>query len=655
MVFTSLKYRVFKMDVFTNKIKIYRIALLIILLLPFKTAISQISYETSKALLIYQFAKNISHQKHEHIRKYKICFLGNDIKTYKELKKITVNNDINGKPVELSMIKDLNTIGQKQLLYVDKSWAKKIEEVWFKIENENILLVTEHCPDAKYIMLNIKYNLEQETVSFEINKANIIIENFTINPEMLLLGGKEIDIRELYRDMKHRLEKEEQEVKLYKAELQRQTRELTLLRKEADSLRVGIILLTEKILIRENDLNYLADSIRIQQEVFLEKLSQIENQEEKLENYEEKIKNKEYEIEKVSYDLFNILTEKRKQKEIINEQKNTLSNQKEVITTKNRQLLLSLVLAFMLIVLAALVYYALNVKRKANKKQLKANRELESTLQKLTDTQSQLVQSEKMASLGVLTAGIAHEINNPVNYINSGLEGLKTVSIQIVNVVSKYQKNVNQSEKEDRPEDEKQNLKEELKTLSDGIQSLTKNIQNGVSRTTEIIKSLNTFSRIDNDELSLTNLHENINSTVTLLHNQYKNRIEIIKDYGKIPETYCYSSKLSQVFMNILSNAVQAIPEKGTIEIKTSYIEKSKEYIQNRIKISIKDNGTGIPVGAKTKVYEPFFTTKNVGKGTGLGLSITHGIIEQHNGSIDFASDSSGTEFNIYIPVILKK
>jgi len=150
-------------------------------------------------------------------------------------------------------------------------------------------------------------------------------------------------------------------------------------------------------------------------------------------------------------------------------------------------------------------------------------------------------------------------------------------------------------------------------------------------------------------------LHENINSTVTLLHNQYKNRIEIIKDYGKIPETYCYSSKLSQVFMNILSNAVQAIPEKGTIEIKTSYIEKSKEYIQNRIKISIKDNGTGIPVGAKTKVYEPFFTTKNVGKGTGLGLSITHGIIEQHNGSIDFASDSSGTEFNIYIPVILKK
>ena len=127
---------------FLNNMMTYRAMLTMIFLLLVKSAISQISYETSKALLIYQFAKNVSHQKHEKIKKYKICFLGNDVKTYRELEKITANIKINGKPVVLSFVKNLSDVGQKQLLYVDKSWAKKIEEVWFKIENKNVLLVT---------------------------------------------------------------------------------------------------------------------------------------------------------------------------------------------------------------------------------------------------------------------------------------------------------------------------------------------------------------------------------------------------------------------------------------------------------------------------------------------------------------------------------
>ncbi|MEN8119946.1 MAG: YfiR/HmsC family protein [Bacteroidota bacterium] len=636
--------------------------MILILILPLKSAISQVSYETSKALLIFQFAKNISHQKDEKIKKYKICFLGDDLKTYRELEKIIARNTIKGKPVELSNIKNINEIDKKHLLYVDKSLAKNIEEVWSKIENKNILLVTEQCADAKYIMLNILYSPEQEAVSFEINKANIIIENFSFNPELLLLGGKEVDIRGLYRDMKQLLEKEKLEVDRYKNELKKQTEELVVLRKQADSLHKSILTLEKEISVSENNLTYLSDSVKVQQNVFLEKLSQIKDQEIKLGNYKLEIRNKENEIEKGTLELINLINEKNKQQEIINKQKTTLSDQEEVISTKNTQLLFSSILAFMFVVLAISVYYALNTKKKANRKQLEVNRKLESqklvlekTLQELTDAQSQLIQSEKMASLGVLTAGIAHEINNPVNYISSGLEGLKTVSTQIVNIVLEYQQDINGNNQDENQEIDKQHIGDELKTLSGGIQSLTQNIQNGVQRTTEIIKSLNIFSRIDNDELSLTDLHENINSTITLLHNQYKNRIEIIKDYGQIPKTFCYSSKLNQVFMNVLSNAIHAIPKKGTIVIRTFHLEKSTGQKSGSIKISIKDSGTGIPKDIQTKIYEPFFTTKQVGQGTGLGLSITHSIIEQHNGSIEYTSDSEGTEFEIYIPVIGKK
>ncbi|MEA3451071.1 MAG: ATP-binding protein, partial [Bacteroidota bacterium] len=276
---------------------------------------------------------------------------------------------------------------------------------------------------------------------------------------------------------------------------------------------------------------------------------------------------------------------------------------------------------------------------------------LEKTLKQLTNTQSQLIQSEKMASLGVLTAGIAHEINNPINYINSGLEGLNTVSNQIIETISNLQ----------QPEDEitdieKQNKQDELTFLSTGIQTLTTNIQTGVNRTTEIIKSLKTFSHADNNTLSLSNINEDLDSSLLLLHNQLKNKIKIIRNYEKIPEIYCYSSKLNQVFMNIISNAIQAIKEKGTITITTTLLENYFELEQNCIKISILDTGTGIPEKIQNKIFEPFFTTKEVGQGTGLGLSITHSIIKQHNGKIEVSSSANaGTKFEIYLPITKHK
>ena len=271
--------------------------------------------------------------------------------------------------------------------------------------------------------------------------------------------------------------------------------------------------------------------------------------------------------------------------------------------------------------------------------------ELQITLENLKQTQSQLVQSEKMASIGQLVAGIAHEINNPVTFISAGVDSLNTNLEEVGQVLDIYHRittaNVEQKLKEIEKLKEKVEYKEALKEINKLIES----IKTGTDRTTEIVKGLRTFSRLDEDVLKVANIHEGLDSTLILLRNKYKQRIEIEKQYGDIPEIECYPGQLNQVFMNILSNAIDAINDKGTITISTS---KSN----GKVQISIKDTGKGIPENIRTRIFEPFFTTKEVGHGTGLGLSISHSIIEKHKGTFEVNSEvGKGSEFVISLPV----
>ena len=177
------------------------------------------------------------------------------------------------------------------------------------------------------------------------------------------------------------------------------------------------------------------------------------------------------------------------------------------------------------------------------------------------------------------------------------------------------------------------------------INKLINSIKNGTKRTTEIVRGLRTFSRLDEDILKMADIHEGLDSTLILLHNKYKDRIEIVKHYGNLPQIECYPGQLNQVFMNLLSNAIDAIDGKGAITINTSISN-------NYIKINIRDTGQGIPESIKEKIFDPFYTTKGVGKGTGLGLSISQSIIEKHNGSINVTSETGkGTVFTISIPI----
>lgn len=274
-------------------------------------------------------------------------------------------------------------------------------------------------------------------------------------------------------------------------------------------------------------------------------------------------------------------------------------------------------------------------------------KELNRTIQ---ETQSQLIQSEKMASIGQLVAGVAHELNNPISFIYANMKELENYIIAIEEILKLLPDDLDKS-------DWQQNLKSKLEQLQDNydleyiredIHSLINESIEGGHRVKEIVQNLRNFSRIDEGDFKSVDLHDGLNSTLLLLNNEIKNRIEVIKDYGKLPKVECHPGHINQVFMNLLLNATQAIEGEGQIRVTT---RQTNEHVE----IRISDSGKGIPENIKNKIFDPFFTTKPVGKGTGLGLSISYGIIKNHNGEITVESKAGeGTTFRIKLPVKAK-
>ncbi|MDP9729430.1 trifunctional serine/threonine-protein kinase/ATP-binding protein/sensor histidine kinase [Alicyclobacillus tolerans] len=264
----------------------------------------------------------------------------------------------------------------------------------------------------------------------------------------------------------------------------------------------------------------------------------------------------------------------------------------------------------------------------------------------LKRTQQQMIESEKMASLGQLTAGVAHEINNPINFVVSSTAPLRRDIEDLIELLKSYREAIREQGLVDKFQ-AIMNKEEQIDldyTVEEVLQ-LVSGIEEGGSRTAEIVKGLRAFSRLDEDDVKLASVTEGIDSTLTLLHRSYERRIRIVRDYEDVPEIECYPGKLNQVYMNLLSNAIQAIPDQGEIRISVRHIE---EFVQ----IRISDTGVGISKEVMRRIFEPFFTTKEVGLGTGLGLSISYGIIELHHGRIEVDSRlGQGTTFTITLPI----
>ncbi|HEY1025061.1 MAG TPA: 7TM diverse intracellular signaling domain-containing protein [Sphingobacteriaceae bacterium] len=283
-----------------------------------------------------------------------------------------------------------------------------------------------------------------------------------------------------------------------------------------------------------------------------------------------------------------------------------------------------------------------------------ANEELNTTLEDLKQAQTKLVESEKMASLGQLTAGIAHEINNPINFVTSNVTPLRRDVEMLLDTIAIVEEVGLSDASFDAKKEKINGYKEELDFdyLKIEIDHLLKGIHEGASRTAEIVKGLRIFSRVDEDDLKRADINEGLDSTLVIVNNLLNNRIEVIKEYGNLPLIECYPGKLNQVFLNIFSNAIHAINKKhgenagGFVRIVTSHKE-------NNVIVTILDNGIGMDEQTKKKIFEPFFTTKEVGEGTGLGMSIAYNTVKRHQGDIQVNSIAGeGTEFSLILPVI---
>ncbi|MBD6617368.1 sensor histidine kinase [Komarekiella sp. 'clone 1'] len=296
------------------------------------------------------------------------------------------------------------------------------------------------------------------------------------------------------------------------------------------------------------------------------------------------------------------------------------------------------------------------------------NAHLQKTLDKLQTTQIQLVHTEKMSSLGQLVAGIAHEINNPVNFIHGNLIYAKQYTEILLNLIQSYQDCY-----PNPPKEIQELIKEtELSFLAEDLTKIINSMTVGTKRISEIVKSLRNFSRLDEAEVKNIDIHEGIDSTLMILEHCMQARqgypeIKVIKEYGQLSLIECYPSQLNQVFMNIIANAIDALQNInesrviGSIEEKYNYplpkIHICTKALDNKwIAISIADNGCGINEEARSRLFDPFFTTKPIGKGTGIGLSISHQIIvEKHGGKISCISiPGQGAEFLVEIPVKIK-
>lgn len=273
-------------------------------------------------------------------------------------------------------------------------------------------------------------------------------------------------------------------------------------------------------------------------------------------------------------------------------------------------------------------------------------KELEAAYSELKSTQAMMVHSEKMKSLGELVAGITHEINNPVNFIYGNLIHLKNYSSDLMSVIDAYTEF--DTDLSDEHRQKINNLKEEidLAFLKDDLPELIRSCQEGTERTKNIVLDLKNFSRLEEAVINNVDLPKEIDTTLNILHNKFKNKITVHKEYQEnMPHVEAYGGQLNQVFMNILDNAAFAISDKGDVRIRL------KSDGKNAI-IEFEDNGCGMNEITRKKVFDPFFTTKAVGQGTGLGMAISYKVIRNHKGSIDLESEEGkGSKFIIKLPL----
>jgi len=600
---------------------------------------------------------------------FRIVLISRNSELVNEFKVFSKELKIKDKPISLEIRNAGSANFQRSvnLVFLDQERSALLPDVIKMIEGLPILLVSENYDDKYRVMINL-YDTDKNELLFEVNKANILNHNLKIDPEILLLGGTEIDIAGLYRSSQKEMEQLEYKMSRLGDSLAQLNQELSqiqiqIIEKQKNIENQQRLLYQQNLEVEKgkgdiakhrNEILEQKIVMQKQNELLANQSASLREQLSELGDQQSYISKQQFEIQKGKVFL-DSLTREIKNKNIVLDQKtSTIEKQKQTLIWA----IIAGILAF-LVLMSMVSGYRSKVQKNRqltkqrdeietiNKKLEATNRSLYSTISQLNETQSQLVASEKMASLGVLTSGIAHEINNPVNFIYTGINSLRKDYEELISYVEKIDNLIREENSllEQAEQIKKDADYDEIKEI---IPQTIDDIKIGAERAAEIIRGLRNFSRIDRDAMQVFNIHEGIDSALLLLRNKFKNHIKIEKNYGELPMIECYPGKLNQVFLNIIGNSIDAIEKEGVIAIET-------KLVGDHVVISINDTGKGIAPEIIDKIFDPFFTTKSVGKGVGLGLSISFGIIKEHNGKIDVKSETNkGTIFTISLPCEMK-
>jgi signal transduction histidine kinase len=286
-----------------------------------------------------------------------------------------------------------------------------------------------------------------------------------------------------------------------------------------------------------------------------------------------------------------------------------------------------------------------------NEALVELNHSLQREMNERKQLEAQLVHSEKMACIGQLAAGVAHEINNPIGYITANFTALQGYTERLFDLIGAFEAAQPELPAERRAALQAQCEATDLPYLREDVPVLLRESNEGLERVRQIVQDLKDFSRIDsNQEWQMADLHRGLDSTLNIVASELRYKAEVVKNYGELPQVECLPSQLNQVFMNLLTNAAQAMgPERGTITVATGTRKGAKG---DCVWVRVSDTGSGIRPEHLSKIFDPFFTTKPVGQGTGLGLALCHGIVRKHHGRIEVQSElGRGTTFTITLPV----
>ncbi len=605
--------------------------------------------------MTYSFIENIEWPQKDTPFKIHVITTDNDLK--QEFRSTSQNKTLAGRNTVVSFTGYVLIPEDVDAIFVTNQYNVTIPTLLDRIGGKNVLLITDRYNKQRDVMINF-LDKDSGELTFELNRANVTNQGLTLKAGMNALGGSEVDVAKIFKQVRDSvramelraeelkiqfdslnlnvavarrlvrgqgqiIEARDNEIQAKQDQIDKQTGILDSLREEFAESEKRLIDLTTTLDERENELQVLGEEIDEQKENMEEGNRILSKQSKQIAEQNEEIAKREERLDEMS----------------------------NVVNSQQSALVFLILFLVVLVGFSFLIFTAYRARNKAAKKLAEQKEDLASLLAELQDTQSQLVQSEKMASLGTLTAGIAHEINNAINFVYSGIHVLSDKFTEIRPVIShvteikKDDKNMKQAieklvkEREEVGYDEAQGI----------IDQMINSIKVGAERTTEIVKGLRTFSRSETEQKTKIDLHADMDVALLLLNSRHKDAISINKNLSEQHmEIDGYKGQLSQAFLNIISNSIDAVAPKGRdgkIDIETSFDGK-------RAEVKISDNGIGMSESDMQKIFDPFFTTKKVGAGTGLGLSITYGIIERHGGTIAVNSHlNEGTEFIIKLPI----